>query len=145
MSKRDINGCHVLTDHAKCRKATEPAKDILDSSSSFKSISAKCAQVETTASDQIQSKEDLFKVIDSKIVDSELTSLEAHKLLWSAQRKKGLRMFPRLLQSFMTRFADFLEAYSGIVEIVKQADSQYGGLAYSTLSLLLLVIRLPSY
>ena len=39
----------------------------------------------------------------------------------------------------MTRFADFLEAYSGIVEIVKQADSQYGGLAYSTVSLLLLV------
>lgn len=39
----------------------------------------------------------------------------------------------------MTRFADFLEAYSGIVEIIKEADIQYGGLAYSTLSLLLLV------
>ena len=41
----------------------------------------------------------------------------------------------------MTRFADFLEAYSGVVETVKQADSRYGGLAYTTLSLLLLVSR----
>ncbi len=132
------------TDHVQCRKATDPAKDLLDGSSSFKEISAKCAKEETVASDQIQSKEDLLKVIDSKTVNSEVTSLEAQKLLWSTQRKKGLRKFPRLLQSFMTRFADFLEAYAGIVEIVKQADSQYGGLAYSTLSVLLLVMCLAS-
>lgn len=36
-------------------------------------------------------------------------------------------------------FSDFLRSYSGIVELVKAADSQYGGLAYGTLSLLLSV------
>lgn len=41
----------------------------------------------------------------------------------------------------MTWFADFLEAYSDVVEIVKQAESQYGRIAYTTLSLLLLVSK----
>lgn len=36
-------------------------------------------------------------------------------------------------------FSDFLESFSGIVEIVKAADQQYGGLAYGTLSVFLSV------
>lgn len=40
---------------------------------------------------------------------------------------------------FATNFSSFLQAYSGIVEIIKGADQQYGGLAYGILSLTLIV------
>ena len=43
------------------------------------------------------------------------------------------------LQKFLSTFGEFLESYAGIVEIVKGADQQYGGLAYGTLSILLSV------
>lgn len=44
---------------------------------------------------------------------------------------------------FVNNFSGFLQAYSGIVEVMKGADNQYGGLAYSTLSLLL-IVRQPA-
>lgn len=45
---------------------------------------------------------------------------------------------------FATNFSSFLQAYSGIVEIMKGADQQYGGLAYGTLSLTL-IVRAPRF
>lgn len=41
------------------------------------------------------------------------------------------------LQRFLSCFFEFLNAYSGIVECVKAADSQFGGLAYGTLAIFL--------
>lgn len=41
--------------------------------------------------------------------------------------------------AFANNFSSFLQAYSGIVEIMQGADQQYGGVAYSALSLLLIV------
>ena len=41
--------------------------------------------------------------------------------------------------TFANNFSGFLQAYSGIVEIMQGADQQYGGIAYSALSLLLIV------
>lgn len=55
---------------------------------------------------------------------------------WTKQREKGFRKIGANIQSVSITFAGFLEAYSGIVEIVKAADQQFGGLAYGTLSLL---------
>ena len=46
-------------------------------------------------------------------------------------------------QTFASNFSGFLQAYSGIIEIMKGADEQYGGAAYSALSLLLIVGRCP--
>ena len=46
-------------------------------------------------------------------------------------------------QTFASNFSGFLEAYSGIIEIMKGADQQYGGVAYSALSLLLIVGGFP--
>lgn len=40
---------------------------------------------------------------------------------------------------FAYNFANFLQAYSGVVEIMKGADQQFGGIAYGALSLLLIV------
>ena len=87
----------------------------------------------------MNSKQEALLLTQYESATTELESAQARNIAWSAKRKRGLRKLPTLLQTFITRFADFLEAYSGIVEIVKQADSQYGGLAYSTVSLLLLV------
>lgn len=57
---------------------------------------------------------------------------------WSSDRqssKKGRAS--QAFQESMVVFANFLENFSGIVEIVRAADDQYGGLAYGTLSVFL--------
>ena len=40
------------------------------------------------------------------------------------------------------RFADFVKAYSGIVELLKGAGGVYGSVAYEILSILL-IVRTP--
>lgn len=40
---------------------------------------------------------------------------------------------------FVNNFSGYLQAYSGIVEALRAVDGQYGGLAYSTLSVFLIV------
>ena len=47
--------------------------------------------------------------------------------------------------TFAYNFSSFLQAYSGIVEIMQGADQQYGGIAYSALSLLLIVGTCPEF
>lgn len=75
----------------------------------------------------------------SGLASTELTRAQEVQSSWRTRRNTGLRKFPKKLQSFMKTFSDFLACYSGIVEIVQQADNQFGGLAYSTLSLFLIV------
>ncbi|KAL8647629.1 MAG: hypothetical protein Q9226_006353 [Calogaya cf. arnoldii] len=48
---------------------------------------------------------------------------------WMKKRSKASKH----TQNFTTKFSGFLESYSGIVEVVKGADQQYGGLAYGLL------------
>ena len=55
------------------------------------------------------------------------------------KRQRGLRKVGTDLQEFAQTFDQFLKAYSGIVSVVQTADSQYGGLAFGTLSLLFAV------
>ena len=54
-------------------------------------------------------------------------------------RQRGLRRVGIGLQEFVHTFDQFLKAYSGIVNLVQTADSQYGGLAFGTLALLFAV------
>ena len=117
----------------------EPAREALGSLPAFRQNVSQLVPKETKISATIDSKQDALLLTQYESANTELDLAQVRNSAWSAKRKKGLRKLPTLLQTFMTRFADFLEAYSGIVEIIKQADSQYGGLAYSTLSLLLLV------
>jgi hypothetical protein len=56
---------------------------------------------------------------------------------WKEDRQRSSRKAGVALQKWLNAFAGFLESYSGIVEVVKAADQQYGGLAYETLSILL--------
>ncbi|KAL9639490.1 MAG: hypothetical protein Q9204_001065, partial [Flavoplaca sp. TL-2023a] len=54
---------------------------------------------------------------------------------WRKKRSKA----SNYTQNFTTKFSGLLESYSSIVEVVKGADQQYGGLAYGTMSLFLIV------
>jgi hypothetical protein len=51
--------------------------------------------------------------------------------VWTDDRQSSKR---KAFQEGMATFANFLEHFSGVVEVVKAADEQYGGLAYGTLS-----------
>ena len=55
--------------------------------------------------------------------------------------QKIVRKAGRQSVIFANNFSSFLQAYSGVIEIMKGADQQYGGVAYSTLSLFLIVCQ----
>lgn len=54
-------------------------------------------------------------------------------------RMKGRNKVGRLAQEFLTSFAEFFKAYSGVVELLKGAGQVYGTVAYETLSILFIV------
>ena len=74
-----------------------------------------------------------------RLVDEYLpaASNEMNKL--DERRGKGGKHVSSEIQQFAKTFADFLGCYSQIVDIVKEADTQFGGVAIQTLSLLLVV------
>ncbi|KAG7005473.1 hypothetical protein G7Y79_00019g046530 [Physcia stellaris] len=56
------------------------------------------------------------------------------------ERSKGLiKRAGKSTEVFANNFASYLQAYSGIIEIMQGVDNQYGGVAYASLSLLLIV------
>ena len=81
--------------------------------------------------DQVQSE------LSSAAVEATLAVQFADTTLrnWTADRQTSKRgRASQAFQESMTILANFLENFSGIVEIVRAADDQYGGLAYGTLS-----------
>lgn len=62
----------------------------------------------------------------------------AHKT-WATDRSRGAKKIGAKLQNSIHRFRQYLDSYSGVVEIVKQADPIFGPIACSTLSVFLVV------
>ena len=58
---------------------------------------------------------------------------------WAIRRKEQYRVPGAWIQTWASRFSDFLASYSGIVEILKGVDQQFGAIAYGTLSALLAI------
>ena len=58
---------------------------------------------------------------------------------YTDQRNHGVKKLGKATQNFFQSFSEFLEAYSGIVDIVQQAGQQYGDVAYEALSIFLIV------
>lgn len=59
---------------------------------------------------------------------------------WKSDRRSTRgRKISAGLQDVLCTIGDFVQSFSGIAEMVKGADQQYGGLAYGTVSLLLCV------
>lgn len=52
------------------------------------------------------------------------------------KRTHGYRKVTTGFVKFAHAFQDFLKVYSGIVDIMKMASDQYGGIAYGTFSVL---------
>lgn len=58
---------------------------------------------------------------------------------FNEDRQTGSKKVGAQAQSFIESFSGFLNAYSGIISVVRGGGQQYGELAYETLSLLLIV------
>ena len=74
-----------------------------------------------------------------RLVGEYLPAAAHEKNKLDERRGKGAKQVSTEIQQFAKTFADFLGCYSQIVDIVKEADAQFGGVAVQTLSLLLVV------
>ncbi|KAL9024102.1 MAG: hypothetical protein Q9196_006758, partial [Gyalolechia fulgens] len=121
----------------------EFALDICPSPKQIVNVEAKVNQVYRTTKEILE--DEIFGFQNENEPDNAghamqlLAHTNAQRRSWAAKRKKGTRKVGTATQAFLNSFSGFLESYSGIVELVKVADNQYGGLAYGTLSLFLSV------
>lgn len=67
-------------------------------------------------------------------VSFDLSTLNNEELSWQEKRKTGWRKVTAGVTQFVQDFDTFLSRFSGVVEIVNMADSQYGGAATLVLS-----------
>ena len=58
---------------------------------------------------------------------------------YETNRNSGGKKVGRIAQLFVKRFADFMQCYSGVIEVLKGAGQMYGIVAYETLSIFLVV------
>jgi hypothetical protein len=72
----------------------------------------------------------------SQYVHAESLSLQGAKFDLEGKRRKGTHRIYAKTERFVTEFDRFLTAYSGIVNVLVSADSQYGGIATATLAML---------
>jgi hypothetical protein len=82
----------------------------------------------------IQTRDALLGLADSEM----LRELVARRQ-WERRRSAGIYKASAQLQSGLSRFAEYLKCFSDLIEIVKAADQQYGGMACATLSIFLVV------
>jgi hypothetical protein len=75
----------------------------------------------------------------STYVDAEVNKMRYANGILNQKRSNGLRKRAMQLQNFAVTFSRFLQAYSGIVNIFQAVDTQYGNVAFATLSLLFAV------
>ena len=79
---------------------------------------------------------------DDLLEDQALAAMNGATLshnTYETDRKHGRRKVGRIAQHFVRRFADFMQCYSGVIEILRGAGQMYGIVAYETLSIFLVV------
>ncbi|KAJ2986019.1 hypothetical protein NUW58_g5232 [Xylaria curta] len=59
--------------------------------------------------------------------------------MYQKRRQEGTLRFAHRIQAFANGIAEFITAYSGIIELVRGAGGPYGEVGYQTLSILLIV------
>ncbi|KAF6831310.1 hypothetical protein CPLU01_06867 [Colletotrichum plurivorum] len=89
--------------------------------------------------EEIQELKENNETITDGAAKSETVRAFGSKTLWRRKQEKTVRRPGVWVQQWLNVFGDFLSSYSGIVEVVKGVDGQYGGLAYGTLSVLLAI------
>lgn len=85
--------------------------------------------------EEIQSGESL-RTIALENLDNASKSRDEYQF----QREHGSKRVGRWAQEFANGFAEFVGAYSGIIDIIKGAGGPYGEVGYQTLSILLIVV-----
>ena len=58
---------------------------------------------------------------------------------WEEKGQVGSRRIGHGVQTFITKFAGFVQVYAGFVDLIRQSNGGYAEAAYSTLSLLFMV------
>jgi len=117
----------------------EPANKVLDEAKNFRKQMEKRITIE---------EKRFVDCADDKALEillSECLDDAQHQRGKIQQNQKIMKRVGKKTVVFANNFSSFLQAYSGIVEIMKGTDQQYGGLAYSTLSLLLIVREPVTY
>lgn len=71
----------------------------------------------------------------SAYIKDERERLENRVSTLDGKRSKGVHKAATSVKTFVLNFDGFLSGFSGVVDIVKRADEQFGGLATSTLSI----------
>jgi hypothetical protein len=86
-------------------------------------------------------KEDLDAQIDRlrRQTGTELDNASTNRVALTGRRGQGIYKLSANVQGFLYSFSLFVNNYAGIVEIIKAVDSQFGGLAWGTLSVFLSV------
>ena len=84
-------------------------------------------------------------LVTKEDIEREIERAKAANAIWSETRQNGTRKLGSTIQKSITRFANFLTAYSDIVDLVKNASSPYGNVAYGTLSILFIVNGKPPH
>ncbi|KAH6881928.1 hypothetical protein BKA58DRAFT_433709 [Alternaria rosae] len=93
-------------------------------------------------SDLLQSLNAMPLHVLSTYVHKHAEDLGAAHTALDRKRSDGVRKTWSETERFVMQFDRFLNAYSGILDIVKTADAQYGGVAGATLALLFSTVKL---
>ncbi|KAF6816153.1 hypothetical protein CMUS01_12326 [Colletotrichum musicola] len=89
--------------------------------------------------EEIQELKENHETITDEAAKGETVRAFGSKNLWRRKQEKTARRPGVWVQRWLNVFGDFLSSYSGIVEVVKGVEGQYGGLAFGTLSVLLAI------
>ncbi|KAH9204345.1 hypothetical protein DL95DRAFT_418332 [Leptodontidium sp. 2 PMI_412] len=95
---------------------------------------------------EVETKEDLMHLIRQEQERAEKLATDAVETASAQQnevdenRQHGFKKVTTVLQATLTTFSEFAQCYAGFVEMIKLADKFYGGLAYGTLSVFLIIV-----
>ncbi|KAH7398261.1 hypothetical protein BKA66DRAFT_605371 [Pyrenochaeta sp. MPI-SDFR-AT-0127] len=80
----------------------------------------------------------------STYINNQTSGLASAKAGLEEKRSQGFHKVSAKAQKFMLEFDRFLDAYSGIVNVVKLVDAQYGGVASATLAILFSTVKIKA-
>lgn len=100
-----------------CSETASPAQMVLDTQGRFEA---------STKGHRSSSQSEVSLVKDLSQLEIELQEARVKAESSKSDWEKGRTTSSTKLQGFVKRFSEFLESYSGIVEVLKGADQQYG-------------------
>ncbi|KAH0543405.1 hypothetical protein FGG08_002263 [Glutinoglossum americanum] len=127
--------------------ALEPAKQLLVEREAFKRRIQRLLkgvrgnhQICTTEADLHQQLNELGVSLLGEMAARGLQDAGWTHSTYRKERMAGAKKMGRIAQSLTESFANFLKAYSGIIELVRRGGHVYGELAYETISILLIEV-----